>query len=256
VQGGANSFQTRRNFHIQKQHSHAQVLKLVNKQERIPNQTPSLPHHTHRKHGHNNSKVHTSPYPKSPKSNHLHHLQSSQQTQLTRPLLTAKKATHPQTPAVSDYCTTRAEVEPTLKSFSEMIQKYQFMEVNTSRRASGLREKIPDIAKTLDTVQFLKTRDEGAEELEAYFELNDTLFAKAKVPKTEEVYLWLGANVMLAYPMEEAEVLLEGKLEAAKSGLENAEEDMDFLREQITVSFLSSVLSLLGLEVCVDMDQG
>jgi prefoldin subunit 5 len=199
---------------------------------------------------------------------HHHHQPSSQPSSHTnKPTsLHSKKSDAPTNPrgipyapfvdAVSDYCTTRAEVEPTLKSFSEMIQKYQFMEVNTSRRASGLREKIPDIAKTLDTVQFLKTRDEGAEELEAYFELNDTLFAKAKVPKTEEVYLWLGANVMLAYPMEEAEVLLEGKLEAAKSGLENAEEDMDFLREQITVSFLSSVLSLLGLEVCVDMDQG
>lgn len=139
---------------------------------------------------------------------------------------------------VADYCTTRAEVEPTLKSFSEMIQKYQFMEVNTSRRAAGLREKIPDISKTLDTVRFLKSRDENAEELESFFELNDTLFAKAKVPKTDEVYLWLGANVMLAYPMDEAEELLEGKLQAAKSGLENAEEDMDFLREQITVSIL------------------
>lgn len=124
-----------------------------------------------------------------------------------------------------------------------MIQKYQFMEVNTSRRASGLREKIPDIQKTLDVVQFLKRRNAKAEaeeemqDLESYFELNDTLFAKAKIQRTDEVYLWLGANVMLAYPMQEAEELLKGKLAAAKTGLENAEEDMDFLREQITVSF-------------------
>jgi prefoldin subunit 5 len=124
------------------------------------------------------------------------------------------------------------------------------MEVNTQRRAQGLREKIPDISKTLDTVQFLQSRDEGAEDLETYFELNDTLFAKAKVQKTEEVYLWLGANVMLAYPMDEAEELLKGKLEAAKSGLENAEEDMDFLREQITVS-----PALFTLKCKVDLDK-
>lgn len=36
--------------------------------------------------------------------------------------------------------------------------KYQFMEVNTQRRATGLKDKIPDIQKTLDTVRFLKTR--------------------------------------------------------------------------------------------------
>ena len=32
------------------------------------------------------------------------------------------------------------------------------MEVNTQRRAAGLKDKLPDIQKTLDTVQFLKTR--------------------------------------------------------------------------------------------------
>ena len=39
-----------------------------------------------------------------------------------------------------------------------LIRKYQFMEVNTQRRSQGLKEKIPDIQKTLDTVRFLKTR--------------------------------------------------------------------------------------------------
>lgn len=38
-------------------------------------------------------------------------------------------------------------------------RKYQFMEVNTQRRAAGLKDKIPDIQKTLDTVRFLKTRE-------------------------------------------------------------------------------------------------
>lgn len=32
------------------------------------------------------------------------------------------------------------------------------MELNLQRRMTGLREKIPDIQKTLDTVQFLKLR--------------------------------------------------------------------------------------------------
>ena len=41
---------------------------------------------------------------------------------------------------------------------------------------------------------------------------------------------------MLSYPIEEAETLLEGRLSAAKQSLSNCEEDLDFLREQITVS--------------------
>ena len=39
-----------------------------------------------------------------------------------------------------------------------MARKYQFMEANQQRRAAGLKDKMPDIQKTLDTVKFLQTR--------------------------------------------------------------------------------------------------
>ena len=47
---------------------------------------------------------------------------------------------------------------------------------------------------------------------------------------------------MLSYPIDEAEELLESKLKAAKTSLRNCEEDLDFLREQITVSTLERVM--------------
>ncbi|KAF7586946.1 hypothetical protein BBP40_007984 [Aspergillus hancockii] len=118
-----------------------------------------------------------------------------------------------------------------------MISKYQFMEVNTQRRATGLREKIPDIKKTLEMVKFLKMRrDNNSAVLETNFELNDTLYARATVDPadTEEVYLWLGANVMLAYPVGEAEMMLAEKLATAETSLAHCDEDLEFLREQIT----------------------
>ncbi|KAI0007298.1 Prefoldin, subunit 3 [Xylariaceae sp. FL0662B] len=135
---------------------------------------------------------------------------------------------------VEDYVSSREEVESTLRSFQEMISKYQFMELNLQRRVSGLKDKMPDIQKTLDTVRFLKTRTGESDPIETTFELNDTLFAKASIPPTDEVYLWLGANVMLSYPIDEAQELLTSKLAAAKQSYANCEEDLDFLREQIT----------------------
>lgn len=122
------------------------------------------------------------------------------------------------------------------------------MEMNTQRRSVGLKEKIPDIQKTLEMVRFLRIRrdkEEDTEEmLETNFELNDTLYARATVSKqdTEEVYLWLGANVMLAYPIDEAETMLTEKLRAAEASLSNCEEDLEFLREQITVSLSLSFI--------------
>jgi prefoldin subunit 5 len=162
--------------------------------------------------------------------------------------------------AVSDYCNTLADVEPTLQRFTEMINKYTFMQQNVEKRAQGLREKLPEIRNTLDVVRFLRRRREangfgegklGVEKLEiendeedgkdtdsieTTFPLSDTLYAKAKItPSTlDSVYLWLGANVMVSYPLAEAEELLREKVAKAKDSLGAAEEDLEFLRVQIT----------------------
>ena len=42
---------------------------------------------------------------------------------------------------------------------------------------------------------------------------------------------------MLAYPLSEAETMLQEKLTAAEQSLANCDEDLEFLREQITVSY-------------------
>ncbi|KAE8227440.1 hypothetical protein CF319_g83 [Tilletia indica] len=126
-------------------------------------------------------------------------------------------------------------VEPALRKFQEATAKYKFMEANTAQRRKGLEEKIPDIRKTLQMVEHLKSRKDDEEDMETMFELNDTLFAKARIPPVDTVNLWLGANVMLSYPLDEAIDLLRSKLAGAELSLEGAKADLDFLREQITV---------------------
>jgi hypothetical protein len=41
---------------------------------------------------------------------------------------------------------------------------------------------------------------------------------------------------MLSYPLEEASSLLTAKLQSARQNLTNAKEDLDWLRDQITVT--------------------
>lgn len=163
---------------------------------------------------------------------------------------------------VTDYVKSLEDVEPTLTRFQEMVSKYTFMQQNVERRAAGLKEKLPDMKRTLEVVKFLKKKrkdiantsntdsDDGddldadtdgldpnkSDEIETTFSLQDTLYAKAKIRPAEinEVYLWLGANVMVAYPLDEAEELLQSKLDKAKESLAAAEEDLEFLRIQIT----------------------
>jgi prefoldin subunit 5 len=120
--------------------------------------------------------------------------------------------------------------EQTLQKFQEMIQKYKFMENHLLQRQQGLRSKKPEIKKSLETSVFLEKRDETITD----FELNDTLWVKVKVKESKTVNLWLGANVMLEYPINEAIELLSSKLTLAEQSLVQVEEDLEYLKEQIT----------------------
>lgn len=60
---------------------------------------------------------------------------------------------------------------------------------------------------------------------------------------------------MLSYPIDEAEVLLTSKLSAAQASLSNCEEDLDFLREQITVRVLSDNLITSEIELTLPSRQ-
>ncbi|KAI0776696.1 Prefoldin subunit 3 [Trametes elegans] len=145
--------------------------------------------------------------------------------------------------------------ENALKEFQAALAKYRYMDHNLTQRRRGLEDKIPDIKKTLSMVDFLQERREGkngdhgdddleddledeedaAKPLTTTFELNDTLYAEAQLEDTDTVYLWLGANVMLSYKLPAAVSLLRSKLEAAQNSLSTVIEDLEFLREQITV---------------------
>lgn len=67
------------------------------------------------------------------------------------------------------------------------------------------------------------------------FLLTDTIWAKGRVDKAiEKVSLWLGANTLVEFPLADAKVLLSKNLENAQGNLKTFEEDLLFLKDQIT----------------------
>ncbi|KAI9495735.1 Prefoldin subunit-domain-containing protein [Zychaea mexicana] len=125
---------------------------------------------------------------------------------------------------VEDYVSDAEPADVVLRKFQETIRQ----------RRKVLEEKIPEIEKTIAMVDFLIEKQEVNEPVYTDYELNDTLYAKAKVETSGTVYLWLGANVMLEYTFEEAKDLLTSKFDTAKTSLRNTIEDLEFLRDQIT----------------------
>ena len=77
------------------------------------------------------------------------------------------------------------------------------MDSSLTQRRASLEEKIPDIRKTLDMVEYLGEKEDiddltdtenSQKPLKTTFELNDTLYAEAELDDSDTVFLWLGVR--------------------------------------------------------------
>uniref|UniRef100_A0A4W3HJD0 Prefoldin subunit 3 n=1 Tax=Callorhinchus milii TaxID=7868 RepID=A0A4W3HJD0_CALMI len=123
-----------------------------------------------------------------------------------------------------------------LRRLDEQYQKYKFMELNLSQKKRRLKSQIPEIKQTLEILRHMQKKKDSTDPMETRFLLADNLYAKASIAPTDKVCLWLGANVMLEYDIDEAQALLEKNLSTATRNLEGLEEDLDFLRDQFTTT--------------------
>lgn len=127
-------------------------------------------------------------------------------------------------------------VDKVLKKLDEQHSKYKFMECNLSNKRRRLRTQIPELERSLEMIEKLQSEKNNSQDLETQFLLSEQVFARAVVPPTDKVCLWLGANVMLEYTLDDAQELLVKNIEAAKRNLSYLEHDLDFLRDQFTTT--------------------
>ncbi|KAB5579169.1 hypothetical protein PHYPO_G00192020 [Pangasianodon hypophthalmus] len=123
-----------------------------------------------------------------------------------------------------------------LRKLDEQYQKYKYMELNLVQKKMRLKNQIPQIKQTLEILRHMQKKKDTTDPMETHFLLADNVYCKASVPPTDKVCLWLGANVMLEYDIDEAQTLLEKNLGTASRNLESLEEDLDFLRDQFTTT--------------------
>jgi len=128
------------------------------------------------------------------------------------------------------------DVNSALAFLQERLQQYRLVEMKLLAQQRDLQAKIPDIEKCLDVVATLLAKKGAGEALIADFEVSEGIYSRACIEDTDSVCLWLGANVMLEYSCEEATTLLQNNLENARDSLEVLVADLQFLRDQVTVT--------------------
>ena len=129
------------------------------------------------------------------------------------------------------------QFDSTMSMFQQRLQQYKYMETSKRQQLADLQIKIPDIEKNLDVIKHIKqSKEQGDTKMVTNYELNDTLYSKATVDieNLNSVYLWLGAEVMLEYNLEDATELLNERLKKNQEQLQIVKEDLEFLKENIT----------------------
>lgn len=117
-----------------------------------------------------------------------------------------------------------------------ICSKYNFMLESFGSQKRSTQRKIPDIQQAIETVEFLKRKESSNQVVKTHFPLTDNCHARADIPPTGKVCLWLGANVMLEYTISEAENLLRTSGSNASQSIEKLDENISYLRDQITTS--------------------
>ncbi|XP_050239745.1 prefoldin subunit 3 [Quercus robur] len=128
------------------------------------------------------------------------------------------------------------DVTSALAVLQERLQQYKLVEMKLLAQQRDLQAKIPDIEKCLDVVATLQAKKGTGEALVADFEVAEGIYSRASIEDSDSVCLWLGANVMLEYSCEEATALLQKNLDNAKASLEVLVADLQFLRDQVTIT--------------------
>jgi len=119
--------------------------------------------------------------------------------------------------------------------------QYKRLEAELQQQRIRLSTQLPDVRRSLEAVDTLVEKRERGDEsgTTVKYQLTEATFADAEVATPESVYLWLGANVMLEYPLDEAKELLETNVKACENGLEANARDLAVLKDNVTIMEVS-----------------
>lgn len=134
-----------------------------------------------------------------------------------------------------------ANYKPTdlVAKLQELHSKYQYMQSSLLAQRASLKTKLPDIVSALDTVNHLidrRAKAQDGETMDYTYQLSENIWSRASAAPSDVVCLWLGANCMLEYTLDEAVELLRTNETNARTTVKALDEDVAYMRDQITTT--------------------
>jgi len=128
--------------------------------------------------------------------------------------------------------------EKVLKALDEQHNDYERMELLLLDRRKRISDQKPDLLSSLKIIEKIKRHLKGnpKQKLRMQFLLSDQVYTQASAQPEDKIFLWLGANVMLEYTLDDATELLQSNVKSAEDQLENIEKDLEFVKDQTTIT--------------------
>jgi len=74
-----------------------------------------------------------------------------------------------------------------LRRMEEQLSKYRYMEINLATKKRKLKNRIPDLLKSLEILCHLEQQKKEGNKTETDYMLSDQLYMKAIIPPTDKV---------------------------------------------------------------------
>ena len=101
------------------------------------------------------------------------------------------------------------DADKVILQLQENVRTYRLLQDDLAQKRARTMQKLPELRRAIEIVEQLTEKKEAGEPTMTDFHIAEGVYAKARIPKAETVNLWLGADVMLEYPLEEALTLLK-----------------------------------------------
>ncbi|XP_049848416.1 uncharacterized protein LOC126315221 [Schistocerca gregaria] len=121
--------------------------------------------------------------------------------------------------------------------FNRLHQKftsYKSLELRYTSQHNALQAKIPGIEKALEVLLYMKSNP-AKKDIECDFELITGTYTTVSLNNTGTIFLWIGANLMVEYPINEALELLNSNKDNAEKAINSLKAGLKFLQEQIVI---------------------
>ena len=110
------------------------------------------------------------------------------------------------------------------------------MESQLVKQKMSKIEQQKEMKKNIEVCRYLKEKNEsGSSEITTQFEVSDQLYSEGTIKEFDKVAIWLGANVMMEFPVNEAIEFLEKRVSIADKKIAELQTDIDFTRKQVNI---------------------